>query len=151
MGRRKDLTPVERQDMVLAQWEVNRLRRGAFVATATKFSVSQSCVSKIWAPTLAEHCDVLVDDVQKHSNSIEQAERGKYSNSIEQRGSTSQQILLQKITNLTTSLFLLVSYFQKKSYYITPNLTAYYKSYRKSYSVLHHYQSYYRLQILLHV
>ena len=58
MGRRKDLTANEREDMkdfLLTRWEVFRLRFGAVKERAANVSVSDSCVSKIWAQMWTAH------------------------------------------------------------------------------------------------
>ena len=58
MGRRKDLTAKEREDIkdsLLTRWDVDHLQYRAVSETAANFAVSKSCVSKIWAKLLTHH------------------------------------------------------------------------------------------------
>jgi hypothetical protein len=58
MAKRKDLTANEHQDVkdyLLANWDRNRLKQGASRDATVKFSVTASCVSKIWRKMIAEH------------------------------------------------------------------------------------------------
>ena len=58
MGRRKDLTAKEREDIkdhLLTRWDDDHLQYGAVSETAANFAVDKSCVTKIWAKLLTHH------------------------------------------------------------------------------------------------
>jgi hypothetical protein len=58
MAKRKDLMANERQDVkgyLLTNWDGNCLKQGASQDGTVKFSVTASCVSKIWRKMIPEH------------------------------------------------------------------------------------------------